>query len=308
MNRRRQNADKRAEELVGATPRINELLGKLKEEAGKIRDQDERSVALLFLDRPSFQVIRGRKRAEADIVAKLHAEGLLSPEMTTLFPEGTPMRFAASSGGVWNGHHAYPGGLVYHTSVNLRIGLAMAAVYRDVYGIDLDEDAIRLCALMHDAAKTLTIHWNKDGSAVGEPTIAGTAAHHILMVSEALYRGWPSRLVVILASAHSPPHAGVELENLLRFLRAAAIISGKPYEAAGLNPDGKALARTAPIEAFINHVDDHDFVFTETSMKAVAQDLDRDLNTPGDYWKRNEILSGQSDIPLYLRILKHSSQ
>ncbi|MFI5363489.1 MAG: HD domain-containing protein [Elusimicrobiota bacterium] len=298
------DADAKAELLVASVPRVDELIARLKAEASSIHDAQRRAEVLQFLDRPVFQVIVDRKKLEAEIVAKLQAEGLLPPEAKRIFSDEPPMRFAAAPGSVWLGHHSYPGGLVYHTLTNLRIGLGIAAVYKDVYGISLDEDLIRLAALMHDAAKTVTMHWNPDGSANGELMIAGTGAHHITMISEALYRGWPAQTVVILASAHSPPHPGDDLEKLLKFLRAGAIISGKPYEAAGLTSDGKALARPAPIEAFINHLDDHDYVFTETSLKAVAKDMDHNRKESDDYWTRDKTLSGQGDIPFYSRLLE----
>jgi hypothetical protein len=199
------------------------------------------------------------------------------------------MPFLAATAG---GHHTYPGGLVDHTLFNLRSGLALAADYAHTYGIQLDEDLVRAAAIRHDAAKTWTIRWNDDGTLAREGQIAGTGAHHILGVAEMLARGWPARAVVSLASAHSPPHPGDELAALLRYLRAAAIIAGKTYAEAGLSEDGKSLAEPAPIEAFVNHLSDHDYVLTETTAQAAAGE-------PADRWARAAELAREPDVVRY---------
>jgi hypothetical protein len=292
--------DAKAEAIARAQPRVRARYAELKAEARLIKDPTRRAEILIMLGRPEFRVIERRAKDEAEIAAALKSAGLLDAAAEKVFPATPAMAVVAAPGGVWRGHHSYPGGLVDHTLFNLRAGLALAGVYRRDYGLTLDDDAIRAAALMHDMAKTATLHWNADGTLpAAEPQVAATGLHHILAVSEALARGWPPPLVVCVASAHSPAHAGPELGLLLGYLRAAAIIAGTPNAAAGLSADGKSLAFPAPVESFITHVDDHDFVLTETSIKAA----DAALSARGifDPWTRDELLSSRGDLPPYGR-------
>jgi putative nucleotidyltransferase with HDIG domain len=293
-------ADARAKALALAQPRVVSQYAALKAEAARITDPVRRGELEAFLVRPDFLVLARRKKDEAAIVAALKAGGLLDASVTSFFPETPAMDFVAAPGSVWRGHHSYPGGLVDHELYNLRAGLALAAAYRLTYGLKIDDDAIRIAALMHDMGKTETLRWNADGSLPdAETKVAGTPLHHILGVAEALERGWPPALVVTVASAHNPPHPGAELDALLGYLKAAAVIAGVPNAAAGLSADGKSLAATAPLEAFITHLDDHDWVLTETSIRAA----DAALSASGvkDNWKRDEILAASADLPLYGR-------
>ena len=291
-------AEAKAQAIALAQPRVRSQYDALKKEADLIKDPVRRKELADLLDRPVFRVLERRKKDEAAIVAALKSAGLLDASVQSFFPPVPAMAFVAAPAGVWGGHHSYPGGLVDHTLFNLRAGLALAAVYRRNYGLTIDDDAIRIAALMHDMGKTETLRWNADGSvAASEPQIAGTGLHHILAVTEAIERGWPPALVVCVAAAHSPPHPGSDLDKLLGFLKAAAIISGASNAAAGLTPDGKALAATAPLEAFITHLDDHDYILTETSIRAA----DASMRARGisDNWKRDEFLSERSDLALY---------
>jgi hypothetical protein len=205
------------------------------------------------------------------------------------------MAFIAAAGGTAMGHHAYPGGLVYHTLFNLRSGVAYAHNYRFVYGIAADEDLIRAAAIWHDVAKTFTLPWNEDGSLPKEEaSLAGTSAHHIWGVAEALARKLPPKFIVTLASAHEAPW-GEGRKKVCGFLRAASRIAGVDYAAAGLRTDGEGLAgewdKQPPVEAFITHFDDGDFPLTILSMQAVP--------TGGDLWKRAEKMAAQGDLALY---------
>jgi hypothetical protein len=291
-------ADAKAWTMALAQPRVRAQYEALKAEAGLIADPARREELQDLLFVPKFKVLERRKKDEAAIVAALKAAGLLGGPAAGLFPAAPAMAFVAAPGSVWRGHQSYPGGLVDHTLFNLRAGLALADVYRRNYGLKPDEDSIRIAALMHDAAKTLTLRWNADGSLPeSELQVAGTALHHILAVSEALARGWPPALVVCVASAHSPPHPGKELDALLDYLKAAVIISGATNAAAGLSADGRSLAAPAPLEAFITHLDDHDWVLTETSIRAA----DKSMGARGitDNWARDEFLAAHSDLALY---------
>jgi len=292
--------DAKAEALARAQPRVRAQYAALKAEAARIRDSARRKDFDELLARPRLRVVARRAKDEAAIVAALKAAGLLDAAAERLFPAAPEMAFIAAPGGVQGGHHSYPGGLVDHTLFNLRAGLALAAVYRRDYGVTIDDDWVRAAALMHDVGKTATLHWNADGVLpAAEPQVAGTGLHHLLAVAEAIERGWPAPLVVCVASAHSPAHPGPDLDHLLGYLRAAAIIAGAPNSAVGLDAEGKALAFPAPLESFIAHLDDHDFVLTETSMRAADASLSARGITAG--WARDEYLSAHGDLALYGR-------
>ena len=140
------------------------------------------------------------------------------------------------------------------------------------------------------------IEWNADGTATpDEGQIAGTGSHHILGVAEALMRDLPPDFVVVLASAHQPAHPGTELHELIGYLQAAAIIAGKSYRAAGLTEDGTHLAGPAPLESYLHHLSDHDWVASEVSFKEAAGALK--LTFPEmDPWKQDELLSRYGDL------------
>lgn len=301
------SADSRAFQIAARQPRLERIMTALQSEAGSVRDPARRAEALKILDAPAFTVIAGRRAVEREIVRRLQELGLLESSFQgPLFPKREPMPFLAAPGGKWMAHHSYPGGLAYHTYFNLKVGLALADSYERVYGIRLSKDWVRLAAIWHDCAKPLTFAWNDDGTLNREEAkIAGTGAHHIWAVAEAAYRGLPKDFLVILASAHGAPSPAGGLDDLLKFLRAAAVIAGKPFEAVGLSAEGVKLGALPPVEAFIHRIDDHDYIFTDLSLPVVASGVDSILGATGDYWKRNEILARDGDVALYPELLRN---
>jgi hypothetical protein len=268
----------------------------LLKEAGKIKDKKMREDALAILNHPELRVVKDRRPFEADVKKTLVAAKLID-EKSEVFPQTDSMPFMAAPGSSWRLHHCYPGGLVFHTLTNLKSALALAKTYHEVYGFQLDLDALRLAPIWHDYAKTMTIQWNEDGTTNSdEGTIAGTGRHHILGIAEAIYRNYPPGFVVILASAHSPatPHQG--LEQLIGYLKAAAIIAGKPFDQAGLNPAGDALAFPAPIESFVHHLSDHDWVVTQVSQEKQG---------PPFGWDQDAKLSRTGDLKLYEDLIRN---
>lgn len=291
--------NEKAAEMARRQDRVQTVMRKLIAEAHQIHDSTLKPLALQLLNIPDFKIIEARRSAEADILSKLKKEGLIDLQIETLFPTRTPMPFIAAPGGPWTSHHAYPGGLAYHTYFNLRTGLNLAETYYELYGVNANKDWIRLSAIWHDSAKSFTLEWNQDGScSPSEPLIAKTSAHHIWGVSEAAFRKLPPQFIVILASAHRPPMAGADQLELIGYLKAASIIAGVSFESVGLNKDGNALLVLPPIEAFINHIDDHDYVLSVESFRQVTNSLDAG-QAQKSYWKRNETLSKKGDIYYY---------
>ena len=288
--------DARAVQIAQKCERPSGQVAVLAAQAGRMKDPALRKFALAALKGPSFPGLVPRRSSETAIAQKLFAEGLLASADAPVFPAGEPMPFFAAPAGTRLGHHSYPGGLADHTLFNLRAGLGLADAYEKTYDVKLNRDLIAAAAIRHDAAKPWTLTWQNDGAPPErEPQLAGTGAHHVLGVAEALAEGYKPPFIVVLAAAHSPPHPGKDQDALLGFLRAAAIIAGKPYSAAGLSDDGKALSAAAPLEAFISHLDDHDWVLTETTLPAVV----KSAGVPQDFWALDAELCRRGDIPLY---------
>jgi hypothetical protein len=298
-------AETTAKNIAESSQRVRANYQALIREANLIKNPSYRQAALEILDRPRFSVIEGRKAHDSEITAQLIQEGLYAPTVNppALFPIHDPMDFIAAPASFWSQHHTYPGGLVDHTLTNLRIGLGIERSWSKDYGFGtLDLDLIRLAVIWHDSAKTMTIAWNDDGTASpseGDP-IANTGAHHIWGVAEALYRNMSPRFVVTLASAHNSALPPDKLQ-LLGYLRAGAIIAGKPYSAAGLANDGTDLVEPAPLESFLHHLSDHDFVAAQVSLPFIRAKLDKLTSKKGipDYWAEDRIFSDHGDIQLY---------
>jgi hypothetical protein len=292
--------DLEAERIARGSARVRRLHARLVREARKIGDARLRKDTLALLGRPNFTVVEARRKSSGEIVGKLKAEGLWNTEFKgELFPDTKPMSFIAAPGGSWNGHHAYPGGLVYHTVTNLEIGLGIAAAYRDVHGVNVDEGLLRAAAIWHNSAKTLLLHWNEDGSeTLIENRLANTFTHHLWAVAEAIHRGYPARFIVTLAAAHAAPTPGDDQKQLISFLKAGAIIAGRSFESAGLTADAGKLAALPPVEAFITNLDDHDYVLSMATMR-VAESLLDAKHGPGPFWKRDAFLSEHGDLSTY---------
>jgi hypothetical protein len=287
----------RAEHIAEQSPLVKAHLGELKKEAGKIHDNDLREIAMEFLATPKFQ-LASRRTSEGQIRKALIEKGLLEEASapTHLIPDHDPMPFIAAPASIWTQHHTFPGGLVFHELTNLKNALSLARNWEEVNKIHLRYDWLRIAPIWHDIAKTWVLEWKADGTATtSEGQIAGTATHHILGVAEALMRNLPPELVVVIASAHQPAHPPTELHELVRFLQAASIIAGKPFQAAGLSDDGTKLAKPAPLESYLNHLSDHDWVASEVSFKEAADAL-KQTYSDLDAWKQDELLSRFGDL------------
>jgi len=280
--------------LASESPLILADLKELQREASLIKDDRMRRDALEILDQPRFSVVRERAPKEVEIVAKLKEAGLLTNTATTIFPSHPPMRFIAAPASPWRVHHTYPGGLVVHTLINLQSALHLA----ENHGPDLDLDLLRAAPIWHDCAKTMTLAWNANGTARDSegPLLAGTGAHHIWAVAEAAYRGYPPKFILVLAAAHDPPYPKT-LAAFIGYLRAAAIIAGKAEADVGLVKLGGgtyALASLPPVESFLHHLSDHDYVLSEVAMEKVSSVAMEALQAnPG--WLGNQTLAWKLD-------------
>ncbi len=239
-------------------------------------------------------------------------------------PHQAPQPFWSAPGSTYSGHHAYPGGLATHEWFNGTMARHFADTYDTIYGLASDSSAVNLsialaAPLWHDIHKVTVMQWNEDGSELAERTIADTGAHHPLSGAEAIVRGMPPEFVVALLSAHDPPSTvksnpdETGLQRLVNYIRAAAIIAHVDPVQAGLlkkTDDGGYTLVTQPaqVEGMINHLSDHDFVFSGDSAAILAQTLknlapsygiDPDADPARYNLFRNTVFSQLPDIRLY---------
>lgn len=248
--------------------------------AKRIANSKIRDAVLDILNDPApTLMLRYPSNAEKESVrTKLIQAGLLKPQVSaeTLLPPcdspvKSPQPFFAAPGSGYASHHAYPGGLATHVAVNLKASLGFFEAYHDIFGYYMDKDIVIAAQTLHDLHKPWVFQWQADGSSLPEQTIAGTGAHHVLSVAEAVYRGLPAELVVAMACAHNHPGTPEDEAQVVGWIKAACILAGKDPERAGLlAPGGETLPLPRRQEGFITHLGDHDFVLTVPAAKWVV--------------------------------------
>jgi hypothetical protein len=253
-----------------------------------------------------------------ELVDAMTSEGFVAAgtPVQTIFPAtGAAQPFWSAPGSGNNSHHAYPGGLLAHELFNSSIGVQYARTYDGIYFADrkaVDTDVTIAAAVYHDVMKTVVFQWNADGTLAAEGMIGNTGAHHVLSGAEAIVRGCEPRVVIALLSAHAAPSLGDE-PKVVTWCRAAAMLAQVDPVRYGLvrkTADGYALApHYVPMEAFISHLSDHDYVLSIPAYQAVAAQLDRlapnyspgnrAVYFPTSAWFRNSVLATTSAIALY---------
>ncbi len=240
--------------------------------------------------------------------------------MRGIFPPGTEPEagnrvqpFWSAPGSGEGSHHDYPGGLAMHESFNASVASDLASTYdRHYFGgrPTVSRDTVVAAALYHDAMKTVVFGWNDDGTVLDELQIAGTGGHHVLSGAEAIVRGNDPRFVTTLLSAHAAPSLGDEAK-VVSWCRAAAIVANVDPVAFGLvKREGSSYVLAAdpvPLEAFVNHLSDHDYVLSVHAMHVVAARLQQRWTrqagltrlAPTFPWYRAMILTRTTAIALY---------
>ena len=282
-----------AAEVASASPLVSSARKLLSSRIGKINDRTLAATVSDLVENPSACVHHRANQTVASkqaAVAALNAAGLYALADAAGFPGGvfagafppvvgagsacprSPQPFHAAPGGGSGGHHAYPGGLVLHETVNEFIYAGTTSIYRRVYGhtgpgglpvvspedrdpdekadVAIDEDIVVAAPLLHDWAKALVFQWNADGTEFAEFNFGGngatdnygapgdsrTGAHHIIGIAESMARGLAPKLVITQACAHGSPIGGEY--RVVNWLRAAAILAGVDPVARGyLHPD-----------------------------------------------------------------------
>jgi hypothetical protein len=299
--------------------------------ADGLADANLRAKTLEVLRNPApTYMLRSPSRADKDAVRQeLLAAGLITDQVTVegIFPpvgdpHEAPQAFWSAPGSAYAGHHSYPGGLAVHEWINASLAQQFLDSYDARYGLVSESNAIdpsiaTAAPLWHDINKVTVFQWVDDGSELIEQTIADTGAHHPISGAEAIVRGLPPDFVIALLGAHDPPQVGASLQRLVNYIRAAATIARVDPVKAGLlqptddptMPAGLGLSQVPPrVEAHINHLSDHDFVFSGDSATLMIKTL-RDLAPeygidpvaqPARFnLFRNTVFSQQTDMRLY---------
>jgi hypothetical protein len=278
--------------LHGQTARVADAFSFIQAEAAKIHDPNIRTATLDALKPDTCIAHRAGLTADlkSEILQKLTSEDLLQAAvpMAGVFPpvrdDGSdcpklPQAFDSAPGSNFGGHHSYPGGLAIHESFNLTSSLNLGNEYRQKYGpgLMIDQDLLIAAPIWHDWAKTIVFQWKPDGTELDEVPIAGTPAHHILSLAEAMKRGLAADLIVVQASAHAAPVLGNE-PKVVNWIRAAAIIARLDPLAEGYlmrNNAGEWHIPKFRIEDSIHNLSDADFVLSIPSVTTADAILKR---------------------------------
>ena len=318
-------ANTRAARIAATSPFVQAAFGAAQALAQSISLSALRtSVLELFAD-PSPRYIKAAPTPQARerIRRTLLDEKLIADDVPlgAIYPhlEGPAQPFWSTPGSGTGSHHAYPGGLLVHELFNARMAAAFSHEYRTIYfnaasTATVDRDTVIAAAFYHDIMKAVVFAWTDDGVPAKEYRIGGTTflsgAHHVLSGAEAIARGMSPTFVTVLLSAHAAPSLGDET-HVIDWCRAASIIAGVDPIEFGLvrkTVDGYALAATyIPIEAFISHLSDHDYVISVPAMREASAQLATlaakfgvDPAKPGDLaWWRNAVLSRTTAINLH---------
>ena len=222
-----------------------------------------------------------------------------------------PETFYAAPGSGYQSHHAYPGGVITHTALNLRLALAIHNSYQETYGLSLDKDIVIASQVLHDIHKGWVFQWGNDGSSRTELKLAGTGEHHVYSVAESISRGLPAEICIAQACAHNHPGTAKDETEVVNWIQAAAILVGVDPVAKGLLAgDGKTLPLPRKMEGFVCHLGDHDYVLSVPvvqwllpEMQAIAKEKyrmsDEDLRGKKFNSFRNQAFSQATAMNLY---------
>lgn len=261
---------------------VSASLNYIKTCVNKITDNNLRAKTADLIEdtRPTFMQMYPSASDVTNIYNKLADTRLIdtsiiSPEQ--LFPPYSgkkPQEFISAPGSGYASHHPYPGGLCTHTAANLSISEGIVNTYKQIFGYEVNNDIVLSAQALHDLAKPWVFQWSKDGSSLKEYTIAGTGAHHILSLVEAIHRNMPAQEIVAQACAHNHPGSDKDEEQVVNWIKAAATIAQiNPVQYGLLDSSGTKLPYPQHQEGYIVHLGDHDWVLSGSAATKVVEAL-----------------------------------
>ncbi|GAK50068.1 hypothetical protein U14_01294 [Candidatus Moduliflexus flocculans] len=251
----------------------------LRSAAAGISDATIRNIVQAILDNPAPTFMERYQSAaeKAALRKELIAAGLLDekavPENADFPPSNgnpkqSPQPFFSAPGSGYQSHHSYPGGVVTHTNLNVKVSVALFDGYASTYGYSLNKDVVLASQILHDLHKPWVFQWLEDGSTRTELSLAGTGEHHVYGIAESMYRGLPTEVVVAQACAHNHAGSDADEKGVVGWLKAAAILAGKnPAQEGYIAASGDTLPLPRSQEGFICHLGDHDWVLSVPAAK-----------------------------------------
>jgi len=146
------------------------MMPEIEELVGKIGDQDLRRKVSLLLSNPDID---------------LEAERLSLEEC----PAGAYV------------HHAYRGGLLEHTVAVTRLAICLCDLVEEVYGGEVDRDAVLAGAILHDVMKCY-VYAPTGGDRFASSSLGDRIDHLTLLVAEMYKRDFPLDVIHVVASHH----------------------------------------------------------------------------------------------------------
>lgn len=305
--------NRRAAEIARQSPFARRNYERAMQLARSIGDARLREHILNLIEQPVPTYARRYDSAEKRVALRdaLAREGFVAADapVSGIFPPGTQngrivQPFWSAAGSDLDSHHSYPGGLLAHELFNASIAQRFAQTYDAIYfdgASKVQRDTVIAAAFYHDIMKTVVFQFNENGTLLPELEIGATGGHHCLSGAEAIVRGQDARFVTVQLSAHAAPSLG-DQTKVVTWCRASAMIAGVDPVEYGLlaKRDGEyVLAALPPIEAFVNHLSDHDYVLTVPAVQTIAPRLAR-VNP--SLWYRHEVLARDSAVALYQKL------
>ncbi len=284
-------------------------------------DLREKTLAMLENPAPTFMEklvgqAERQQRLEQLTAAGYYQRHYYGSRVIPLFPSGANdadnlQSFDSAPGSGYFRHHAYPGGLVIHTSVNLQSALSMKSVYEHSYGFSVDADVLIAAQILHDCQKPWVLQWLANGRIFPQASLARTGSHHVFGLAESITRGFPAEVVIAQACAHNHLAAKDTEGDIVGWIRAACILTeSDPVHLGYLALDGQTLPKPRSLENCITHLGDHNWVVSLPASQWMNPLLERiaqeeygltvnDLNDRPYYQLRNYLYSQITTLVFY---------
>ncbi|WP_088335563.1 MULTISPECIES: 3'-5' exoribonuclease YhaM family protein [unclassified Methanopyrus] len=199
-----------------------------------------------------------------ELVMKVLEEGFAHEEV----PDPEPVEEVPASR---RQHHSYPGGLLEHTVATTKLALAMAEVFEEIYGVEVDRDLVIAAAILHDLGKATSYEQREERYKISD---FGRRLDHLTLIAAELYaRGAPVELIHAVAAHHGrgspiPPNTPEALivhladrsdaEFATEVIKAARNVVRARLRELGMEPTDElveeVLRRVGPSEIFLTRV------------------------------------------------------
>ncbi len=270
------------QEMAQKSKPVMDAWNYLQSAAATVKDERVRKSLSDILDNPAPTFVGPLRAHDAGKAAwsELKAKGLAEELALENFlppvqdPAKSPQPFWSAPGSGYQSHHAYPGGVVTHTALNLRVSLALYEAYWETYRFELDRDVVVASQMLHDLHKPWVFQWGEDGACRTELTLANVGEHHPYSIAESIYRGLPPEICVAQACAHNHPGTTKDEADPVAWITAACILAGvNPREKGFLDKRGDTLPLPRRMENFVCHLGDHDWVLTVPAVQWLVPEL-----------------------------------